>query len=130
MTALDANRPARKAAGRGNRAPSRSPVTVAADPRADVDSGVTKRGVSTPAPYERSALGCAMHTRAMRRLGSCIRTLVAILLALSARAVLDGLSIALGITTALLLLLLLASISLWRAGKRLGEARRLDPPTR
>jgi hypothetical protein len=64
----------------------------------------------------------AVLDRAMRSLRVCIRALSAVMLALLARAVIDGPSPAVVLTGALIALLLLVSGMLWQYGRRL-EAR-------
>jgi hypothetical protein len=52
----------------------------------------------------------------------CIKLLSAVLLALLARILLDGINLPIGLTTAVLLLLLGASLAMWRHGQRLQRA--------
>jgi hypothetical protein len=54
----------------------------------------------------------------MGRLRVCVRVPSAVLLALVARSVIDGASLAVVLTEALIALLLLASAALWRYGRR------------
>jgi hypothetical protein len=59
------------------------------------------------------------YDRAIRQLRVCVRVLSAVLLALIARSVIDGASLAVVVGEALIALLLLASAALWRYGRRL-----------
>lgn len=63
---------------------------------------------------------------AMKRLRFCIRMLTPVLLALIARSVIAGPTLALVVTGALIALLLLASGQLWRRGRQLDPSR--HPP--
>jgi hypothetical protein len=62
-----------------------------------------------------------IYDRSMERLRVTIRVLSALLVALLARILSDGLTIAVGLSEALIALLLLAALGLWRHGRRLGS---------
>ena len=61
----------------------------------------------------------AAYDRAIRQLRVCVRVLSAVLLALIAGSIINGASLAVVLTEALIALLLLASGVLWRYGRRL-----------
>jgi hypothetical protein len=79
-------------------------------------------------------LNQADYDRAIGRLRVCARVLSAVLLALIARSVIDGASLAVVATEALIAVLLLASGALWRYGRRLephaGASRTTTPAAR
>ncbi len=66
------------------------------------------------------------YDRSMAQLRVTIRVLSAALLALLARIVVDGVTIADGLAEALIVVLLIASVGLWRYGRRLAS----EPPQR
>lgn len=68
---------------------------------------------------QHSALNQPAYDRAVRQLRVCVRVLSAVLVALIARSVIDGASLAVVISEALIALLLLASGALWRYRRRL-----------
>ena len=70
------------------------------------------------------------YDRAIRRLRVCVRVLSAVLLALIARSVIDGVNLAIVLTEALIALLLLASAALWRHGRRLQPHASATPAAR
>ena len=80
-------------------------------------SEASRLGDSAEAP----TVNHAVVDRAMRRLRVCIRALSAVMLALIARVVIDGMSRAVAITGALIALLLLVSGKLWQYGRRLEQ---------
>jgi hypothetical protein len=59
------------------------------------------------------------YNRAKRQLRVCVRVLSALLLALIARSVIDGASLAVVLSEVLIALLLFVSGALWRYGRRL-----------
>jgi hypothetical protein len=61
----------------------------------------------------------AAYDRAIRQVRVCVRVLSAVLLALIAGSIINGASLAVVLTEALIALLLLASGALWRYGRRL-----------
>jgi hypothetical protein len=68
---------------------------------------------------DRQAVPQAIYERTMRRLRVAIRLLTVVLLAVVARSVSDGLSMAGGITGTAIALLLISSLGLWRQGRRM-----------
>jgi hypothetical protein len=68
---------------------------------------------------DRYAMTQAIYERTMWRLRVAIRLLTVVLLALVARAVIDGLDVADVVTGTAVALLLIASVGLWRQGRRL-----------
>lgn len=68
-----------------------------------------------------------IHEQAMRRLRVCIAVLSAVVLASVARAVADGLNPTRGFALVLTIVLLVASLWLWRQGTRLTPGRRREP---
>jgi hypothetical protein len=68
--------------------------------------------------------GDAIFERTMRRLAVTIKLLVVTLLALIARAVTDGPGLAVDMATALIALILVGALYLWRQGHGLRAARR------
>jgi hypothetical protein len=61
----------------------------------------------------------AIYAREIRRLRASVGVLTAIELALITRAVVDGMSFANGLAEGVVALLLIASLRLWRTGRRL-----------
>lgn len=66
-----------------------------------------------------SASDLRTYNRAIRQLRVCVRVLSAVLLALTARSIIDGASLAVMLSEVLIALLLLVSGALWRYGRRL-----------
>jgi hypothetical protein len=75
--------------------------------------------LSSSSGAEDSALQQPAYDRAIRQLRVCVRVLSAVLVALIARSVIDGASLAIVLSEVLIALLLLASGALWRYGRRL-----------
>ncbi len=76
-----------------------------------------------------SRLGSGIpYDRAIRQLRVSVRVLSAVLLALIARSVIDGATLALLLSEALIAVLLLASGALWRYGRRIEPHTRAHTP--
>jgi hypothetical protein len=98
---------------------------IAAGRSSDSDARSPARGDST-----RRTLGRADWEQAMNRLRICSRLLTMVLLALVVRALVSGVTPAVGWSAAIIALLLLASLLLTAHGRRLDPDRPRQPPVR